>query len=116
MAQIYKRIILLPIDKFIEDVKNERFIEAHEELEISWKELKKINKDEANLQKGLINGTTAIALKLKGKEKGAYMVWETYLKYKPLISTVVSDLSEKYKTAEKLLDEKYQKYMSKSHS
>jgi len=104
---------MLPIDKFIEDVENERFIEAHEVLEISWKELKKSNKEEANLQKGLINGTTAIALKLKGKEKGAYMVWETYLKYKPLIATVKSNLSERYKKAEKLLDEKYQKYMEK---
>jgi len=104
---------MLPIDRFIEDVENERFIEAHEVLETSWKELKKSNKEEANLQKGLINGTTAIALKLKGKEKGAYMVWETYLKYKPLIATVKSNLSERYKKAEKLLDEKYQKYMEK---
>jgi hypothetical protein len=103
---------MLPIDKFIEDVKNERFVRAHEMLEESWKELKKVSKDEANLQKGLINGTTAIALKLKGKEKGAYMVWETYMKYKPLINTVASDLSEKYKTAAKLLDEKYQIYMA----
>jgi len=104
---------MLPIDSFIEDIKNERFVEAHEVLETSWKELKKIDKDEANLQKGLINATTAIALKLKGKEKGAYMVWETYLKYKPLINSVKSNLSERYKEAEKLLDEKYQKYMEK---
>ena len=103
---------MLPIDQYIEDVKNERFIEAHEVLEISWKELKKTDKDEANLQKGLINGTTAIALKLKGKDKGAYMVWETYLKYKPLINSIKSDLSEKYKTAEKILEEKYDKYMN----
>ena len=102
---------MLPIDHFIEDVKNERFVEAHEVLESSWKELKKTNKEEANLQKGLINATTAIALKLKGKEKGAYMVWETYLKYKPLIGSVKSDLSEKYKIAEKILEEKYDKYM-----
>ena len=102
---------LLPIDKFIEDVQNERFVSAHEVLEESCKELKKVNKDEANLQKGLINATTAIALKLKGKDVGAYRVWDTYIKYKPLIDTVVSDLSEKYKTAAKLLDEEYQKYM-----
>ncbi len=104
---------MLPIDQYIEDVKNERFIEAHEVLESSWKELKKMNIEEANLQKGLINATTAIALKLKGKENGAYMVWETYLKYKSLIGSVESDLSEKYKIAEKILKEKYNKYLKK---
>ena len=102
---------MLPIDQYIKDIKNEKFVEDHEVLESSWKELKKTNTEEANLQKGLINGTTAIALKLKGKEKGAYMVWETYLKYKPLIGSVKSDLSEKYKIAENILEEKYEKYM-----
>jgi hypothetical protein len=102
---------LLPIDKFIANIENEKFVKAHEVLEESWKELKKKDKEEANLQKGLINGATAIALKIKGKEKGAYMVWETYLKYKPLVNSVTSNLSKKYKIAEKLLDEKYQKYM-----
>ncbi len=105
---------MLPIDQFIEEIKNERFVEAHEVLEISWKELKKTNTKEANLQKGLINATTAIALKLKGKESGAYRVWDTYLKYKPLINSVKSDLSEKYKIAEKILEEKYEKYMKSS--
>jgi len=102
---------LLPIDKFIANIENEKFVKAHEVLEESWKELKKKDKEEANLQKGLINGATAIALKIKGKEKGAYMVWKTYLKYKPLVNSVTSNLSKKYKIAEKLLDEKYQKYM-----
>ncbi len=102
---------MLLIDEFIEDIKSERFVKAHEVLETSWKELKKTNKEEANLQKGLINATTAIALKLKGKEEGAYRVWETYLKYKPLINTTKSNLSEKYKIAEKILKKKYDKYM-----
>ncbi len=102
---------MLPIDKFIANIENEKFVKAHEVLEESWKELKKKDKEEANLQKGLINGATAIALKIKGKEKGAYMVWKTYLKYKPLVNSVTSNLSKKYKIAEKLLDEKYQKYM-----
>ncbi len=101
----------MPIDKFIANIENEKFVKAHEVLEESWKELKKKDKEEANLQKGLINGATAIALKIKGKEKGAYMVWKTYLKYKPLVNSVTSNLSKKYKIAEKLLDEKYQKYM-----
>ncbi len=103
---------MLPIDNFIKALKEERFVEAHEILEESWKELKSNNKtDEANFQKGLINGTTAIALKLKGKDAGAYRVWETYIKYKPLIDTINSDLNPKYKEAIELLEEKYKIYM-----
>jgi len=99
------------IDKFIDAIYNNKFIEAHEILEESWKKLKQINKDEANIQKGLINGATAIALKLKGKDKGAVMVWNTFEKYRELISTTKSPLLEKYKQAENILDQKFKVYM-----
>ncbi len=99
------------IDKFIEAIHDNKFIEAHEILEESWKKLKQINKDEANIQKGLINGATAIALKLKGRDKGAFMVWDTFEKYRELISTTKSPLSKKYKQAEIILDQKFETYM-----
>ncbi len=99
------------IDKFINAVNSNKFIEAHEILEESWKVLKKSTKDEANIQKGLINGATAIALKIKGKDKGAFLVWGTFEKYRDLISLSNSTLSKKYKEAEKILDEKYKEYM-----
>ena len=101
------------IDAFIEAVKNEEFVEGHEVLEDEWRKLKN-NPDtleESKILKGLINGSTALALKYLGKEKGAYTVWETFEKYRPLIKSEICKNSEKYKDAEKLLDEKYNLYM-----
>ena len=99
------------IDLFIEMVKSEEFIEAHEVLEVSWKELKKVDQTEANIQKGLINGATAIALKKKGRDRGAYQVWDTYKKYQPLIKETKSPYKKKYEESENILEKMYQKYM-----
>ncbi len=99
------------IDLFIEMIKKGDFVEAHEVLEVSWKELKRSNQTEANIQKGLINGATAIALKIKGRDRGAYQVWDTYKKYQPLINETDSPYKEKYKESEIILEKMYQKYM-----
>ena len=95
---------------FIESLKKENFVEAHEILEKSWKELKKSDKTEADLQKGLINGATAIALYLKGKKEPAQRVWATFEKYRDLIDKNSFLDSKSYKIAEKILDEKYKLY------
>ncbi len=95
------------IDRFITALKSDKFIEAHEILEKSWKELKKSNLDEANLQKGLINGATAIALYKKDKKEAALKVWKTFEKYRNLIEIVHSKHSDKYKMCEEILDIKY---------
>jgi len=70
--------------EFLDAIKNDKFVEAHEILEHNWKELKKIDKEKSNFLKGLINGATALALYKKGKTDGAKRIWEAYIKYKPL--------------------------------
>ncbi len=101
------------IDIFLKVVENDEFVEGHEVLEESWKELKKNpdTLDESKILKGLINGSTAIALKLRGKDKGAQTVWTTFEKYRPLIKATKCKNTEKYKEAEKLLDRKKKLYM-----
>ena len=101
------------IDKFLKVVANNEFVEGHEVLEDDWRELKKSQEtlDESKILKGLINGSTALALKNLGKEKGAKTVWATFEKYRPLIHSKICDDSAKYKQAEQLLDEKYKLYM-----
>ncbi len=101
------------IDKFLEAVEENNFIDGHEVLEQRWKELKKDPKtiDESKILKGLINGSTALALKILGKEKGALAVWNTFEKYRVLINTKPCKNTLKYKQAEKLLDEKHKLYM-----
>ncbi len=101
------------IDKFIEAIKSDDFVEGHEVLEDDWKELKKSpdTLDESKILKGLINGSTAIALKLRGKDKGAQTVWATFEKYRPLIEEKSYKNTPKYKEAQRLLDEKKKLYM-----
>jgi len=98
------------LDRFIKAIEDDRFIEAHEILEESWKELKKSDITEANYQKGLINGATAIALYKKGKKKQAVRVWETFEKYRGLIEDSNFADTERYKIAEKILDSKKKSY------
>ncbi len=108
-----RKINLSDIDKFLEAVADDQFVEGHEVLEVRWRELKKDEKtlNESKILKGLINGSTAIALKLFGKEKGAKTVWATFEKYRPLIESETCKDTPKYLEAQKLLDEKFKLYM-----
>jgi len=94
------------IRDFIHAVEANRFIDAHEILEQSWKALKKEGRlDEARIQKGLINATTAI-----GKTDAARRVWQTFEKYRPLIHSIQTKHTQDYQTAEKLLDKKRREF------
>ena len=96
------------IDEFMTMVNNHEFVEAHEVLEHDWKKLKKEGqKDKAKFLQGLINGTTAIALFLKGKKDGCIRVWATFEKYKYLLDEIDIHDKSKYEDAIKLLEKKY---------
>lgn len=96
------------IDEFMSMVNNHDFVDAHEVLEHDWKELKKAGeKDKAKFLQGLINGTTAIALFVKGRKDGCIRVWGTFLKYKHLIHEISIHDKSKYEDAIKLLERKY---------
>jgi hypothetical protein len=100
------------ITAFIHAVEANCFIDAHEILEQSWKALKQENRlDEARIQKGLINATTAIGLHHeRGKTDAAKRVWPTFEKYRPLIHTVETEHHELYRQAEELLERKRREY------
>ncbi len=76
---------------FIEMIKKEQFIEAHEILEEDWKRLKITDPIKSNILKGFINGATAFALYKKGNIKGYERVWKTFLKYEKLIDKNLND-------------------------
>lgn len=96
------------IDEFIKMVKNHDFVDAHEVLEHDWKVLKKDGqREKAKFLQGLINGTTAIALFVKGRKNGCTRVWSTFQKYKGLIDTIEISDKSKYEDAIKLLEKKY---------
>jgi predicted metal-dependent hydrolase len=96
------------IEEFISLVENHNFIEAHEILEYDWKdEKKKGNKQIAKFLQGLINGTTSIALYLKGREDASVKVWATFIKYKDILNEVDLSNKSRYSYAIELLETKY---------
>jgi len=97
------------LNEFLNIININDFVEGHEVLEIPWKKYKKESalKEESYILKGLINGSTALALKVKGKHEPSLRVWSTFLKYSPLIETVDSETTPLYKKAQKLLHVKY---------
>ena len=104
------------LKKFLRVVNNNNFIEWHEVLEDKWKEWKKIPslKEESFILKGLINGSTALALKVKNKNLPALRVWNTLLKYSPLIDKIDSTHTLLYKEAKELLYVKYEEFFNKA--
>jgi len=98
--------------EFLHVIENNDFVEGHEVLEKKWKEWKNIpsKKDESYILKGLINGSPALALKVMKKNNPALRVWNTFLKYSPLIDKIDSSFSSFYKEARVLLIEKSIQY------
>lgn len=96
------------IDNFIKAVQKHHFVEAHELLEDDWKTYKKDGlKDKAKILQGLINGTTAIALHVKGRPEQCLKVWATFNKYKILLDTIELENKERFIFAKELLEEKF---------
>ncbi len=97
------------LKEFLEVVANDDFVEGHEVLEGAWKSWKNTpaQRDESFILKGLINGSTALALKVRNKDKPALQVWSTFLKYSPLIDEISSKHTNLYKEAQELLHVKY---------
>ena len=94
---------------FMQVVSDEDFVEGHECLEEQWKEWKNdpLKREESFILKGLINGSTALALQRLGRPLPALQVWATFEKYRPLIRTINSPYTKAYEEAERLLDDKY---------
>jgi len=97
------------LKEFIQVVKAEEFVEGHEVLEVLWKEWKNDphKREESFILKGLINGSTALALLKMHRVEGALRVWDTFNKYKPLIHTCPSDATPLYLEAQTLLEDKF---------
>ena len=93
------------IDRFIFAIENGYFVEGHELLEDDWRELKKQGqKDKALVLKGLINGSTALALYHIKKRPHSYeKVWTAFEKYLPLLDSVEFEEKEKYYFAKEIL-------------
>ena len=101
-------MILKPINDFMQMLQNGEYAQAHEVLEDDWKVLRSEGKkDESNILKGFINAATAFELRRRGRHS-AWRVWQTYLKYRPLIDAVETLHVKQYMECATYIDAKYE--------
>ena len=96
---------MIKIDKFIETVKDGKYVQAHEVLEDDWRYYRKKGlKAEEKAIQGLINGATALALFfIKKRPKSYEKVWKVFEKYEHYINEANLENIEKFHEAKKLL-------------
>ncbi len=96
------------LDEFMQMLEDGAFAQAHEVLETDWKAYRsRGDRDESNILKGFINAATAFELKRRGRES-ALRVWQTYVKYRPLIDTIDSLHVKKYQECALYIEAKYE--------
>ena len=106
------------LEEFMVIVQNESFVEGHEVLEELWRDWKNTPKlrEESYILKGLINGSTALALMRLERFVGAKKVWETFEKYALLIDTLPSSHTPLYQKARDILYVKRLELLNKKES
>ncbi len=93
------------LDRFIQNLHNRNFYDAHEDLEVLWYERRFELSDEVKLLKGFINASVSFELRKKGKIEQSKKVWNNYLKYRDLVNKLDSPHIEKYHQIIKIIDE-----------
>lgn len=83
-------------DAFVKSLDENRFYDAHEDLEHIWFPRRFEESEEVKLWKGFINAAVYFELIKKGRGATSGKVWESYLKYKPLLQTLHSEHNELY--------------------
>jgi len=93
-------------EAFLLSIKEERYYDAHEDLEVLWFPRRFEDDNEVKLWKGFINAAVCFELIQKGRPKPSEIAWRTYLKYLPLLKVCDSKHCSTYVKIVKLLEEK----------
>lgn len=91
------------LDEFIYLLNEEKFYDAHESIEIIWFPRRFEDNDEIKLLKGFINASVSFELVKRGRYKQSLRVWQTYLKYRPILYKISSPHIQKYHLIDKKL-------------
>ncbi len=76
------------LEDFVQNLLNENFFEAHEDLESIWFARRFDTHPEPKLWRCLINAAVSFELHKKGRYDAAARVWQNYIKYKNYIGEV----------------------------
>ncbi|MFA5216634.1 DUF309 domain-containing protein [Sulfuricurvum sp.] len=83
-------------EAFLQSIVQERYYDAHEDLEPIWYPRRFEDNDEVRLWKGFINAAVSFELLKRGRPNPAEVAWSTYLKYHPLLERIVTPHKELY--------------------
>jgi hypothetical protein len=92
------------IDDFLACLGEARFYDAHEVLEAFWYPRRFEDDDEVRLIKGFINASVSFELIKRGRRGPSQRAWETYLKYRPLLDSLESELAPFYRRVAETLE------------
>lgn len=88
--------IIEAFEAFVRSIDEGRYYDAHEDLEHLWFPRRFEQHDEIKLWKGFINAAVCFELIKRGRSEASRRAWETYLKYLPLLETLVAPHKELY--------------------
>ena len=85
-------------EAFLESLQEERYYDAHEDLEALWFPRRFEDNDEVKLWKGFINAAVSFELIKLGRPKPSETAWKTYLKYAVLREGLETEHNDLYVT------------------
>jgi len=91
-------------EAFLKSLAQERYYDAHEDLEALWFPRRFEEDDEVKLWKGFINAAVSFELIKKGRPVPSQTPWKTYLKYVVLLEGLETDHKHIYVTMVKEIE------------
>lgn len=83
---------------YLKSLEEERYYDAHEDLEALWFPRRFEQEDEVKLWKGFINAAVCFELIKLGRPKPSETAWNTYLKYVALLDNLETEHKHLYVT------------------
>ena len=101
------------LENFIVSLNESRFYDAHEDIEVLWFPRRFEDDDEVKLLKGFINAAVSFELVKKGRIQASKKVWKNYLKYRPLLYKIDSELLNEYHKLARFVEDLYNYQLKK---
>ncbi|MDD2828358.1 MAG: DUF309 domain-containing protein [Sulfuricurvum sp.] len=106
MAQEFANIteITHACEAFVISLEEERYYDAHEDLEPLWFSRRFEENDEVKLWKGFINAAVSFELVKRGRHEASLKAWKNYHKYRELLGKFETDHYEMYVRMVKIIE------------
>ena len=94
-------------EAFLKSLQEERYYDAHEDLEALWFPRRFEKENEVMLWKGFINAAVCFELIRKGRLEPSKKAWSNYQKYLPLLAGLKTVHCEIYDKIANLIEKKH---------